>query len=56
MPALKEAVEHIEESTRRLRSFHFKGILAAMLVIRFVVAGGLLLTAGGSLPVTTRLG
>ena len=41
VPALKEAVEHMEESTRRLRSFHFKGIFAAMLVICFVVAGGL---------------
>jgi hypothetical protein len=42
VPALKEAVAHTEESTRRLRSFHFKGIFAAMLVICFVVAGGLL--------------
>jgi hypothetical protein len=41
VPALKEAVEHMEESTRRLRSFHLKGIWAAMLVICFVVAGGL---------------
>ncbi|MET0254006.1 MAG: hypothetical protein ABW214_08230, partial [Terrimicrobiaceae bacterium] len=41
VPALKEAVEHMEDSTRRLRSFHLKGILAAMLVICFVVAGGL---------------
>jgi hypothetical protein len=41
VPALKEAVENMEESTRRLRSFHLKGIFAAMLVICFVVAGGL---------------
>jgi hypothetical protein len=41
VPALKEAVEHMEESTQRLRSFHFKSIFAAMLVICFVVAGGL---------------
>lgn len=41
VPALKAAIEHMEESTRRLRSFHFKNIFAAMLVICFVVAGGL---------------
>ena len=41
VPALKETIEHMEESTRRLRSFHFKGIFAAMLVFCFIVAGGL---------------
>ena len=37
-PALKDAVQRMEDSTRKLRAFHFKGILAAMSCL--VIMGG----------------
>jgi hypothetical protein len=39
-PAVNEALEHLENSTRQLRSYHFKSILAAMLISCLVIAGG----------------
>ena len=39
-PALKDAADQLEESARKLRSFHFKGILAVMLAACLVVMGG----------------
>ena len=39
-PALKDAVQHMEDSTRKLRVFHFKGILAAMFMTCLVIMGG----------------
>jgi hypothetical protein len=39
-PALKDAADQLEESARRLRAFHFKGILAVMLAACLVVMGG----------------
>ena len=39
-PAVNEAFEHMELSARRLRSFHFKSIFAAMLISCVVIAGG----------------
>jgi hypothetical protein len=39
-PALKDAVLHMEDSTRTLRAFHFKGILAAMFLSCLVIMGG----------------
>ena len=39
-PAVNEALEHMENSTRRLRGFHFKSILAAMLISCLAIAGG----------------
>jgi hypothetical protein len=37
---LKEAAEQLNESARKLRAFHFKGILTVMLVGCLVVMGG----------------
>jgi hypothetical protein len=39
-PVLKEAIEDMEDSNRNLRSFHLKGILAAMLITCVVIVGG----------------
>jgi hypothetical protein len=39
-PAVKEALQYMEDSTRQLRSYHFKSVLAAMLVSCIVIAGG----------------
>jgi len=39
-PALKDAVQRMEDSTRKLRGFHFKGVLAAMLIGCITIAGG----------------
>lgn len=39
-PALRNAADQLEESARRLRAFHFKGILAVMLAACVVVMGG----------------
>jgi len=39
-PAVNEALEHMEDSTRQLRGYHFKGILAAMLIGCLAIAGG----------------
>ncbi|MGB8466763.1 MAG: hypothetical protein WCE49_17585, partial [Terrimicrobiaceae bacterium] len=39
-PDLQEAVQRMEDSTRKLRAFHFKGILAVMLAACLVVMGG----------------
>jgi hypothetical protein len=39
-PAVNEAVEHMENSTRQLRGYHFKSILVAMLVSCLAIAGG----------------
>ena len=38
-PALKDAADQLEESARKLRSFHFKGILVVMLAACLVVMG-----------------
>ena len=40
VPALKDAVQRMEDSTRKLRAFHFKGILAAMFMSCLVIMGG----------------
>ena len=40
-PAVNEALEHMENSTRQLRGYHFKSILAAMLISCLVITGGL---------------
>ena len=40
VPDLREAVQRMEDSTRKLRAFHFKGILAAMCVSCLVIVGG----------------
>ena len=40
VPALNEALQRMEDSTRKLRAFHFKGILAAMCVSCLVIMGG----------------
>ena len=37
---MQEAVQRMEDSTRKLRAFHFKGILAVMLAACLVVMGG----------------
>ena len=39
-PELKDAVQGMEDSTRKLRAFHFKGILAAMFMSCLVIMGG----------------
>ncbi len=39
-PALRNAADQLEESARKLRAFHFKGILAVMLAACVVVMGG----------------
>ncbi len=39
-PSVNEALERMENSTRQLRGYHFKGILVAMLVSCLVIAGG----------------
>jgi hypothetical protein len=39
-PAVKEVLEHMENSMRQLRGYHFKSILAAMLTSCLVIAGG----------------
>jgi hypothetical protein len=39
-PALKDAVQRMEDATRKLHAFHFKGILAAMLMSCLVMMGG----------------
>ena len=39
-PALKDAADQLEESARKLRAFHFKGILVVMLTACLVVMGG----------------
>ena len=39
-PDLQDAVQRMEDSTRKLRAFHFKGILAVMLAACLVVMGG----------------
>lgn len=41
-PAVKEALQHMEDSARQLRDFHFESILAAMLINCIVITGGLL--------------
>jgi hypothetical protein len=38
-PAVNNALERIENSTRQLRGYHFKGILAAMLLSCLAIAG-----------------
>jgi hypothetical protein len=37
---VNEALERMENSTRQLRGYHFKGILAAMLISCLAIAGG----------------
>ena len=39
-PAVNEALERMENSTRQLRGYHFKSILAAMLISCLAIAGG----------------
>ena len=39
-PDLQDAAQRMEDSTRKLRAFHFKGILAVMLAACLVVMGG----------------
>jgi hypothetical protein len=39
-PALKDAADQLEESARKLRAFHFKGILSVMLAACLAVMGG----------------
>ena len=39
-PELKDAVQGMEDSTRKLRAFHFKGILAAMFLSCLIIMGG----------------
>ena len=39
-PELKDAVQGMEDSTRKLRAFHFKGLLAAMFMSCLVIMGG----------------
>lgn len=39
-PALKDVAEKLAESTRKLRAYHFKGILAVMALACVVVMGG----------------
>jgi hypothetical protein len=39
-PAVNEALERMESSTRQLRGYHFKSILAAMLISCLAIAGG----------------
>ncbi|MGB7836791.1 MAG: hypothetical protein WBL40_01635, partial [Terrimicrobiaceae bacterium] len=39
-PDLQDAVQRMEDSTRKLRAFHFKGILAVMLAACLVGMGG----------------
>jgi hypothetical protein len=39
-PAVKEALQYMEESTRQLRWFHYKNVLAAMLISCIVIAAG----------------
>jgi hypothetical protein len=39
-PAVNEALERMENSTRQLRAYHFKSILAAMLISCLAIAGG----------------
>jgi hypothetical protein len=39
-PELKDAVQRMEDSSRKLRAFHFKGILAAMFMSCLVIMGG----------------
>ncbi|MGA7393087.1 MAG: hypothetical protein WBW78_10560 [Terrimicrobiaceae bacterium] len=39
-PALKDAADQLEESARKLRAFHFKGILGVMLAACLLVMGG----------------
>ena len=38
-PAVNEALERMENSTRQLRSYHFKSILASMLISCLAIAG-----------------
>ena len=52
-PELKDAVQRMEDSTRKLRAFHFKGILAAMFMSCLVIMGGCFAMVGGSSRVTT---
>ncbi len=39
-PAVNEALERMENSTRQLRGYHFKSILVAMLISCLAIAGG----------------
>ena len=39
-PAVNKALEHMEDSTRQLRGYHFQSILVAMLISCLVIAGG----------------
>jgi hypothetical protein len=39
-PAVNEALEHLENSSRQLRGYHFKSILAAMLISCLAIVGG----------------
>lgn len=38
-PAVNEALEHMENSTRQLRGYHFRSVLAAMLISCVAIAG-----------------
>ena len=53
-PELKDAVQRMEDSTRKLRAVHFKGILAAMFMSCIWSSWApVSLLVGGSFPVTT---
>jgi hypothetical protein len=39
-PAVNEALERMENATRQLRSYHFRGILVTMLISCLAIAGG----------------
>ena len=53
-PALKDAADQLEESARKLRAFHFKGILGVMLAACLARHGRRVSrTAGGNSPAIT---
>jgi hypothetical protein len=39
-PAVNKALQHMEDSTQQLGSYHFKSVLAAMLISCIIIAGG----------------
>lgn len=39
-PAIKDAIDQLENSARKLRAFHFRGILAGMIISFIVITGG----------------
>ena len=54
-PAVNEALEHMENSTRQLRGYHFKGILWPCWSVASLSQEAASLSAGRSFRVITRL-